>query len=257
MTQRFQCSFPEMAQSAFADFSHDRLFLRDALTRVAGNVFVNRWPEPSVWFLRNQVRNTSFITGEVEHDLPFVREMASTIQSGEWGPCISLRSELGRHGLAECGDVLHIGEPMITFDNLEKGRFETSQPSVLANGFVVSRLRVDHINQIRPRGWSDGADFVERSVGFGVLRDGEVISYAISNFPISEAIEIAVETKTEYRRRGFAIIATWELARFCFERGIGMQWTSWSGNAAACALARKVGFRDEHPHDWAFVRPKK
>jgi hypothetical protein len=44
---------------------------------------------------------------------------------------------------------------------------------------------------------------------------------------------------------------------FCRLEHIKPQWTSWSGNTAACGLARKLGFTVEVAHDWAFVKPKK
>ncbi len=55
---------------------------------------------------------------------------------------------------------------------------------------------------------------------------------------------------------GFAFSAASALLDFCRSRGMAAQWTSWSGNIAACNLARQLGFQEAHPHYWAFVKPK-
>jgi GNAT superfamily N-acetyltransferase len=256
--ERFRGDSTLEAKRAFRGFPHDRLFLRDALSRADGNLFVDRLPDPTVWLLRNQQRDTSFIVGECP-TTGFIPEVAASLQTDQWGPCLSLPSESWQQSLSDrFGELFYFGEPMITFQNLDPTQFRAAETlSQLSGEFKVVQLAVRHLEQIRPRGWADPKHFIEQSVGFGVV-DGidQIASYALSNFVLEDAVEVAVETEPEYRRRGFARLAASALLSFSISKGLAPQWTSWAGNLEACSLARKLGFRDEHPHAWAFVRPR-
>jgi GNAT acetyltransferase len=256
--EQFRNDSTAEAKRAFREFPYDRLFLRDALSRADGNLFVDSWPAPTVWFLRNQQRHTSFIVGECP-TAEFIAQVATSLQADQWGPCLSLPSESWQRSLSDrSGELFHFGEPMITFQNLDPARLQAAErPSELSGDFKLVQLGVGHLEQIRPRGWADPMRFVEQSIGFGVVdRVDQVVSYALSNFALEDAVEVAVETQAKYRRRGFARLAAGALLNFSLSKGLAPQWTSWAGNLEACALARSLGFRDEHPHTWAFVRPR-
>ena len=256
--EQFRDDSTSEAKRAFREFPHDRLFLRDALSRADGNLFIDRWPDPTVWLLRNQQRHTSFIVGECP-TAGFIPEAAASLQADQWGPCLSLPSESWQQSLSDrFGELFHFGEPMITFQNLDPVQLRAAEkPSDLSGEFKLVQLAVRHLEQIRPRGWADPIHFIEQSVGFGVVdRADQIASYALSNFMLDDAVEVAVETQPEYRRRGFARLAASALLNFSLRKGLVPQWTSWAGNLEACSLARDLGFRDEHPHTWAFVRPR-
>ena len=241
-------SVEKRATEVFAAFPYDRLFLRDALTRATGNLFADSSAKPETHFLRNALRQVSFISGQ--YDGEFVAEIAFLLQAEEWGPSVSLPSATWRDDLIKRDDLFYIGEPMITFSRL-------GPPSeVEMSGDKVVRLDEAHIDQIKPNGWTSAAEFVQKNVGFGVVSDGEVLSYAISNFAVSDVVEVAVWTSSDHQRMGLAFESASALLNFCRTERIDAQWTSWSGNTAACNLARKLGFEEEHLHDWAFVKPK-
>lgn len=249
--KQFQGDSISEAKRAFREFPHDRLFLRDALSRADGNLFTDRWPNPTVWLLRNQQRHTSFIIGECPA-AGFIPEVAASLQTDQWGPCLSLPSASWRQDLSNrFGELFHFGKPMITFQNLDPVRSQEAQKrSALSDEFKLVQLAVRHLEQIRPRGWADPKDFIARSIGFGIAnRDDHIVSYALSNFPLDDAIEVAVETRPEYRCRGLAKIAASALLNFSINKGLAPQWTSWAGNPEACLLARKLGFRmNIHTH---------
>ena len=236
------------AEEVFARFPHDWLFLKDALARSAGNLFASPLEIPETHLLRNEVRQISFIAGRC--DSGFAADAASLLQTGKWGPCVSLPSDDWRESLAKLGDLFYIGDSMITFTGLAPAAGGSLE------GREAVRLEGKHAGQITLRGWPSASTFVQSSIGFGIVADGQVLSYAISNFPMSDAMEVAVWTSPEHRRRGLAFKSASALLNFCRNKDIEAHWTSWSGNVAACSLARKLGFAEEHPHDWAFVNPK-
>ena len=62
---------------------------------------------------------------------------------------------------------------------------------------------------------------LNRASGFGVVnRVDQVVSYALSNFALEDAVEVAVETQAKYRRRGFAKIAAQALLNFSISKGL-------------------------------------
>jgi len=231
----------------FERFPHDRLFLRDALTRKAGNLFTPSTDATETVLLRNSAREIHFLTGSV--DAEFAASAAPTLQSTSWGPCICLPSDEWADALKRRKDCFYFDGPMITFSGLA---FDSED--IYSD---VIRLEASHIAQVAPQGWRSATDFVDKSIAFGVVVDDSVVSYAISNFALADEIEVAVWTAGDHQRKGLAYKSAATLMDFCARNDVRPQWTSWSGNTAACELARKLGFRHESPHEWAFIKPAK
>jgi RimJ/RimL family protein N-acetyltransferase len=160
---------------------------------------------------------------------------------------LSLPSKDWGDELKKLDDRFHFDGSMITFSGLST--------AVESGSKEVTRLEEPHLEQIDIQGWDNAAEFARRSAGFGIVAEGKVLSYAISNFDLSDSIEVAVWTSPDHLRKHFAYKSASALMRFCRESDIAPQWTSWSGNTAACSLARSLGFTREIAHDWAFVKP--
>ncbi len=89
--------------------------------------------------------------------------------------------------------------------------------------------------------FSSVQDFLEHGMGYAVLKEGEIIAYASSYTYCEGRIEINIETKEEYRRRGLAKACAAGLILECLERRIYPRWDA--ANIASVALAEKLGYR--------------
>jgi len=81
-----------------------------------------------------------------------------------------------------------------------------------------------------------------RRLGVGVvaLKDGEIVSGASSYTAYRGGIEVEIDTKKEYRRRGLASACGAELILSCMERGLYPSWDA--QNLWSVALAEKLGY---------------
>ena len=87
-----------------------------------------------------------------------------------------------------------------------------------------------------------------RRMGLGavILRNGELVSGASSYTTYKGGIEIQVDTKEEYRRKGLAEICSAKLILDCLERGLYPSWDA--QNKGSLALAEKLGYHYSHTY---------
>lgn len=87
-----------------------------------------------------------------------------------------------------------------------------------------------------------------RKLGLGVvlLKDGQLVSGASSYTAYENGIEIQVDTKEEYRRKGLAEVCSAKLILMCLERGLYPSWDA--QNKGSLALAEKLGYRYSHTY---------
>ena len=82
--------------------------------------------------------------------------------------------------------------------------------------------------------------YTEHGLGAVILKDGEPVSGASSYSGYLGGIEIEINTKEEYRRRGFAYICGAKLILVCLEKGWYPSWDA--QNKWSVALAEKLGY---------------
>lgn len=83
-------------------------------------------------------------------------------------------------------------------------------------------------------------------LGVIILKDGELISGASSYTSYQGGIEIEIDTKEEYRRKGLAYICGAKLILECLERGWYPSWDA--QNKWTVALAEKLGYHFDHEY---------
>lgn len=94
--------------------------------------------------------------------------------------------------------------------------------------------------------FESGDDYLERGMGVSVLHDGHMVAGASSYTVYHGGIEIEIDTKKEYRRRGLALAAGAKLILECLERG---KYPSWDAqNRESVALAEKLGYHFEREY---------
>ncbi|HEX3037949.1 MAG TPA: GNAT family N-acetyltransferase [Oscillospiraceae bacterium] len=83
-------------------------------------------------------------------------------------------------------------------------------------------------------------DFEERGLGFVALYQNEPVSGASSYTVYDKGIEIELDTKKEYRRKGLAIACASKLILKCLDKGLYPSWDA--ANKGSLALAEKLGY---------------
>ena len=97
---------------------------------------------------------------------------------------------------------------------------------------------------------SQYGDYVRyRAHGLGavILRDGEPVSGASSYSGYLGGIEVEIDTREDYRRRGLAYICGAKLILDCLDRGWYPSWDA--QNLWSVALAEKLGYHFSHAYD--------
>lgn len=92
----------------------------------------------------------------------------------------------------------------------------------------------------------DYADYQSRAIGAAVFYRGELVAGASPYAVYDDGIEIEIDTKPAYRRRGLATVCGAKLILDCLER---KQYPSWDAHdLRSVALAEKLGYHLSHPY---------
>ena len=103
-------------------------------------------------------------------------------------------------------------------------------------------------------GWSkdlvsvyDGyEEYRELGMGYVILEGTTVISGASSYSSYRNGIEIEVDTRAEYRRKGLASVCSARLILECLDRGLYPSWDA--QNLWSVALSEKLGYHFDHAY---------
>lgn len=89
-------------------------------------------------------------------------------------------------------------------------------------------------------------DYKAYGLGVVALCDGVHVAGASSYTSYDKGIEIEVDTKEEYRRKGLALACSSKLILECLERGLYPSWDA--HNLGSVALAEKLGYHLDHEY---------
>lgn len=95
----------------------------------------------------------------------------------------------------------------------------------------------DFVSQFR-----NAEDYLARGLGYAAVCDGELVGGASSYTCYSRGIEIQVETRADWQRKGIACACCAALILACMKRGLYPSWDA--ANPASAALAQKLGYRE-------------
>ncbi|MGM0641904.1 MAG: GNAT family N-acetyltransferase [Thermotogota bacterium] len=97
--------------------------------------------------------------------------------------------------------------------------------------------------------WKSLGLFLEKGIGFVLLKNDEIISSCHSCFAGKMTFEINVNTyNSENRNKGYAKIVTSKFIEYCIEKNIEPTWECWKGNIPSENLAEKLGFEKSRTH---------
>lgn len=88
--------------------------------------------------------------------------------------------------------------------------------------------------------------FEKYGMGVVILKDGEPVSGASSYSGYIGGIEIEIDTREDYRRRGLASVCGARLILECLKRGWYPSWDA--QNKGSVALAEKLGYHFDHEY---------
>lgn len=126
--------------------------------------------------------------------------------------------------------------------------------SSLPRQYKISMIDKQLYQMCKAESWS--ADLVSqfpdyenyRKLGIGavICKDNLILSGASSYARYREGIEIEIDTREEYRRKGLAYACGAKLILECLERGLYPSWDA--HNRASAALAEKLGYHRSHTY---------
>lgn len=85
-------------------------------------------------------------------------------------------------------------------------------------------------------------EFSKKGLCFGIVENGEVVSWAVSSFKGEKSLEIGVETLEKCRGKNYAYRACSAFINYCLDRGIEPIWSCEEINVGSLTLAKKLGF---------------
>lgn len=94
--------------------------------------------------------------------------------------------------------------------------------------------------------FADWALFRRYALGVVVMKEGEPVSGASAYSAWPGGIEVEIDTREDYRRRGLARAAAAALILGCLRRGLYPSWDA--QNPASAALAESLGYHISHPY---------
>jgi len=83
-------------------------------------------------------------------------------------------------------------------------------------------------------------------IGVAVIKDGVIVSGASSYSRYKNGIEIEIDTKEEFRRKGLATVCGAKLILECLKRNLYPSWDA--QNPWSVALAEKLGYHFDHEY---------
>lgn len=124
----------------------------------------------------------------------------------------------------------------------------------LPNEYTIKIIDENIFNYCKNKEWcrdlvsqfSDWHQFKINGLGVIILKDGEVVSGASSYSAYLGGIEVEIDTKEEYRRKGLALICGARLICECLDRGLYPSWDA--QNLCSVSLAEKLGYNFDYEY---------
>lgn len=131
----------------------------------------------------------------------------------------------------------------------------TQAVSQLSPAYVLRLIDKALYEQCKSESWSSDLvaqfptweSFKALGLGVVILKDGVIVSGASSYGRYLSGIEIEVDTREDFRRKGLAYLCSARLILECQKRGLYPSWDA--HNMESVALAEKLGYHFSHPYE--------
>lgn len=217
------------------------------LQEIMGRIYVPDMPCPRS--AAAQINDFCFLAGEpiaelVEFD--YGRDLFLTPRNEQWAELIE--SVFSDRAVRQTRYAIR----------KEPGCFDVSKLKALVSDlpeqYELKQIDRELYEQCLMDGWSRDLvspyssyeEFQRLGIGFVVLENGKIVSGASSYSRYRDGIEIEIDTKREFRRRGLATASGAALILECLSRGWYPSWDA--HNPASVALAEKLGYSFSHEY---------
>lgn len=141
----------------------------------------------------------------------------------------------------------------------ENDQFDTDRLQVLviglSNEYEVCMIDESLFMQCKAEDWSKDlvgqyntyADYQKLGIGVVVIEGNKIVAGASSYSRYEEGIEIEIDTKEDYRRKGLATVCGAKLILECLKRELYPSWDA--QNLWSVSLAEKLGYHFSHEYD--------
>lgn len=226
-------------------------FIGTCLQKVMGSIYADDYDKPESAMAN--VGDISFYAGKPNRELVLYKPVECkkdyiimVPQTEEWGEIITnsygdKAKKFTRYAFKKQKDVFDVAK-------LEKA------VSSLDSQYSIKMIDEDIYNYCKANDWcrdlvSLFTDYeMYKSLGLGVVitKDNIPVSGASSYFRYREGIEIEIDTKEEYRRKGLAYICGAKLILECLKRDLYPSWDA--HNEWSLALAKKLGYQYDYDY---------
>lgn len=132
--------------------------------------------------------------------------------------------------------------------------------SSLPNDYNLCPIDQTIYNMCKLESWScdlvsqfpNYSKYCKLGLGFVICEDNRIVSGASSYARYQEGIEIEIDTKEEYRRKGLAYVCGAKLILECQKRNLYPSWDAQNKNSLA--LAEKLGYHYSHSYKAVEIR---
>ena len=122
----------------------------------------------------------------------------------------------------------------------------------LSNEFVLEEIDSFCENKIKKENLlSITKNYEEDGLGVVCMNNSEIIGICSSNIVYKDGIEVNIEVKEKFQRRGIALAMASKLILMCLERNKKISWDAYDLNSVA--LAEKLGFELDSPYEIFFT----
>jgi GNAT superfamily N-acetyltransferase len=237
-------------------FPHDRYNLQVLLKDTEARVFVDDGVAPQVALLCSvDGKGISFVGGDPNQVPGLLDFILASTKNPPQLQFISLPSDSWRHIATSCSEArfFEFQRVSLTLDDVTKIHgWQKRVPT----GFSVHRIDQALSQQIRS-GWSQwfprARQFTSQDIGFCLVHGGCVVSLACG-LPVSDCMEITVETHEEFRGQGLASLCCAACVEECLRNSIKPLWSAGANHKQSISVAKKLGFDNEHFHWWLVRR---
>lgn len=118
-------------------------------------------------------------------------------------------------------------------------------------GYTLSEITSDLLPRLEGRivpafSWESDAQYLQNGIGYCVLHDDAVAAWAFSAAVTAEFVDIGVETREVFRRKGLAACAAAAVMQAVISQGKTPVWACHAQNIGSAKTAQALGFHQTH-----------
>lgn len=130
----------------------------------------------------------------------------------------------------------------------------------IPNGYIIKKFDSSSYEFIKKRNWQDFWHPQSERFGWFLMKDDEIVSECTSVWVEKVGIEtgcveISIETKEPYRRKGYAALTSAAFINDCLSRNLIPVWCCWQSTSGSKELAEKLGFEVIENRRAIFIKP--